>query len=101
MKQVILTTPLTINPKDVSIKKFYGVSICKGESRAFITKREFEHGAYTVLCADKFTEGNGYPRWDSYNLTDLITKLLDHNHEVFEFDTFRELMNWVAGPEMI
>lgn len=105
-KQVILNTI----PKDIVLhievndKLYYGVQINENW-RGFISNtdgyRRSNSGTYTVFTQSNLTKGNRWRAWDSQHLPILIKNILQSsiNKKVFQFDTFKELMEWVAETE--
>lgn len=79
----------------VDINKFYGVK--HGYHRGFLTRTDFDKGCFTTLLPGLLTNGNAFNCPLYSNLTDSINSLLDNGFEVFEFDTFKELMVWVIN----
>lgn len=80
---------------ETSINKYYGVEF-DTNIRGFISRREFETGYFTIFSTDKLTGGNGWDYYDKQSLPDIIDMLIDNNYKVFEFDTFKELMEWIC-----
>lgn len=77
-----------------SLKRYYGVKFWNGNSRCFITARNFCDG-YTVRETEFLTKGNGY-QYNSSDLILLIKELLNNRHKVYEFDTAKELFEWLV-----
>jgi hypothetical protein len=98
MKSVIKPKPRKNNivvSTETAIYKYYGVCL-GGPNRGFISRREFETGCFTVSSPYKLTGGNGWVHFDTQSLSTTIDKLIDNGNEVFEFDTFNDLMKWVG-----
>ena len=103
MKTVKLTRPtqppiVTVN--EVTPDKYYGVRMHAKWSTerevAFITQPSFRNGNYKTVAAHRLTVGNGYTHYEDPSLSNLVSKLIDGECEVFEFDTPSELFRWLA-----
>ncbi len=90
---------------DISTDAYFGVSMKKEDPsreykdyehcRGFISKREFSDGKYMILCPYQVTHGNGWDGWDDSSLENMLTRLVDSEKDVFQFNTFHELFTWV------
>ena len=98
---------LTGNGLSAADTKYYGVqtnltgnglSAAKGE-RGFITRTNYMSGKYIVLSSHRITKGNGWTFGVSGFdfLHDCVSKVLEKDDFfVFEFDTPRELFQWIS-----
>ncbi len=104
MKQVVQSVPPTnvVLINQVSIDKYYGVQINRND-RGFVTRKEFGNEEPFVLrSACHITKGNGWTNAWMNNITDLsrfLTVLAERwdNCDIFEFDSSKELLNWVLA----
>lgn len=84
------------SPSVVSNYKFYGALDTFGEQIGFITREKFGCKNFVFRSPRVFTNGNGWTYFDeSDNLADAINKIVANGWDVYEFDTFAELMTWV------
>jgi hypothetical protein len=97
MKKVVIDqkeVPLDL----ISLKKYYGILFISG-SKGFITRELYNQGKHIVFIIYELTNGNG-PRIEDHvdysDLSSVINDLIIRHAEVFEFDTPKQLMKWLA-----
>jgi len=97
-KQVILKENI-VSISFANERKFYGAVMGDDGERGFITRDSYwPEGNYTVRSVDAFTKGNGWTHCDAKTLHGCIEKILaEPKGEVYQFDTFKELMEWVVS----
>jgi hypothetical protein len=72
---------------------FYGVT--SGGAKNIITRQGYLEGDYSVRTIDTLTSGAGWRCHNSDTLEGLIRNLLNNGFQVFEFDTYKELVLWL------
>ena len=79
---------------------YYGIQGIVSGDRGFITRTRYHTGSYQVLRALALTEGNCWNIGDLSNmdLRPLIERLLNNDLTVYQFDTFKELTDWINSP---
>ena len=104
MKQVINTPPNPIpqiQVTDADTHKFYGMQ--PSGAKAFLTQRVFKSNQYIWLSIDSLTLGNGYVPGDKNSAFQTIFEAMEfslkYKFQVYEFDTARELMAWLAQKD--
>lgn len=92
-----ITTEVVV-AKQLPDSKYYGVEFNHPSHRAFITKKDFFHGTYTVRAVNGLTDGNSYSLCeDEYtNLDKFVQTLIGRGKQVFMFDCFDELADWLV-----
>lgn len=100
MKTVInlSTSNDIVSLTEVTPDKYYGVLV-GGSERCFITKTEYENGNFTVRSLDELTKGNSYYSVTSPSLTATIQLSLSSGYAVYEFDTAKELLEWLIDEK--
>lgn len=108
MKQIISTQPedtLPITPfLNQETDKFYGVLDNPGNIRGFITReitREtYRQGNFMLMAARNLTGGNGWVfsdiNRDFSTLYKIVSFIMSRGFKVYQFDSFKELMDWVS-----
>ena len=97
MKKVKAINNLTVEPKNVNNKKYYGFSVAphKQDNKGFIARLYYKCDKYRAFSTYSLTEGNGYDQSDT--LVGLVTKLeATEVFDVYEFDTSKELFEWLS-----
>jgi hypothetical protein len=104
MKQVLSVLPRNIvNPMDASNSRFYGVQMWsdsdkkKSAGRGMITRAKY-NGPLIIRCVGNFTAGNGWDylnKQENISLTDFLDELSVNHNDVYEFETFREMIEWI------
>jgi hypothetical protein len=81
---------------DIRSNKYYGIKMNKSEMyKGFITTEKFE-GTYVIRCLNGLTIGNGWEVYENHrNLKNMIQYLLEERGQVFEFETYQELVTWL------
>jgi hypothetical protein len=98
MKKVIFNDNKTeiVEVKNVNTSKYYGVLISDTREKGFIGKMTVgNESRYTLFAAEGFTEGNGWSCFKSDTLRGLFEVLKGYSKEMYEFDTFWDLMDWM------
>ena len=105
MKQVVQTLPPPPVMPQIAVNqandhKFYGMQTYAG--KAFLTQRTYKSGEYVWISLDGLTYCNSYTpsNVDSSfdNLSEALKYGIDfHKNRVYEFDTAKELMTWLAA----
>lgn len=100
MKKVLKNIPTVdfVSCENVTSDKYYGVSDREGR-RGFIAGNEFNGGCYKAFCCAYITKGNEWIWRDLREVTSLssfIRILITDYLSVFEFDTHKELFQWLA-----
>jgi len=80
---------------------YYGIQLRGG--RGFVSResgRSFDaiYGDFIILCPKQITLGNGWGSFDARTLELLLRGVIkaDDDNRVFEFDTPKELFDWVT-----
>lgn len=96
MKKVInpKTKTNTVIVEEVNVYKFYGV-VVNNTNKGFIRRMNMVGGNFTILNIQDFTDGNCCNDYDSPLLYDSIKKMINGGVSVYEFDTFKELCEWL------
>ena len=96
MKKVILNESqvATIVLDDVTSDKYYGAQI--RDRKGFISRQGYGQGDFRLYAVDSVTVGNAWSFFDFPILSTVISRILDANNNVFEFDTAKELFKWLA-----
>ena len=97
MKKVTNTESSTVNVNEIKQHKFYGVLFTT--ERGFITREKYCGGDYTVRCINGLTYGNGWGNHTDKDLSMLVDKLISRSITVYEFETARELFDWLLGSK--
>lgn len=85
-----------------SDKSYYGVLSLIGKRVGFISKVRKEdeletRGFYRVFCFHEITTGNSWPEYDREDIQTVLTNLCSNpSMRVYQFDTAKELANWIA-----
>lgn len=85
-----ITLPLT---SPASLDKCYGLA--NNYVKGFITRANYERGKFKAYVLDELTNGNQWSRIDSEGLDWTITKALNSGLKVYEFDSYKELLEWL------
>jgi hypothetical protein len=94
MKRVVKYQEDIVFINNVNPNKFYGF-LCDGY-KGFITREKYNDGNFIILSITKLTEGNRWPLYKSNTLFSLINDFSEEYHKVYEFETVKELFNWLA-----
>ena len=96
IKQKMVSCPV-VELSDISTDKYYGVHPKYHRAKGFITKTAYGegNGVFTLLCVMGLTRANGWNQMDHVNFHTHISALLDKDWPVYEFDTFKELSEWL------
>jgi hypothetical protein len=99
MKKVVAEIPKInlVLVESLDSDKYYGVKMDVNK-RGFISREPSmgnEDPEFIVLNPIGLTTGNCWCFFKHYNLQCLITQLINDDKEVFQFDKFKELMDWV------
>ena len=77
-------------------KKFYGVQFTATQ-KAFIVQEEYDTGAFKLITFGReMTMGNSWDTYDNNDLKLMIQNLIVNDKPVFEFDTAKELYQWLG-----
>ena len=95
MVEVVNENPGTVDVSKVSNGLYYGILRKNDYSKGFITSSLYR-GVYSPRCFDMLTVGNGFTSFESKNLQEVITGLLNSNFKVYQFNTYKELLKWGA-----
>lgn len=100
MKRVIQKEDVdTVAVNRVDPSKYYGVRLLRSvdEYSGFISQEEYQSGNFRVMTASGITYGNNWDSFRDENLSILLSKLLNNgSFEIFEFDTYQELFQWIS-----
>lgn len=77
----------------VSSCKYYGFT--NAGQRGFITRQNYGDGSYVARCLSLLTKGNGWTEDEYTDLASFINFLVSQGWEIYEFDCYRGLMNWL------
>ena len=97
MKKVVANkTPVNeIEIENCTKDKFYGVTIDR--HRTFIRREGNGIGTfYVVYPGAGFTDGEKFTGYQNYCITKTIEDIIVCGGSVFQFDSYKELMEWVA-----
>ena len=96
MKKVVFATspPEKVIVTQASPNKYYGY--LNGEVKGFISRDDYRRGPYRARSLNLLTMGNCLGVTPTDSLVDLIIALLGLSIVVFEFDTDKELIRWLA-----
>jgi hypothetical protein len=97
MKKVINNNDQTTTSVDnVNVMKYYGISHTNANSKGFITRENYESGLFVTKCISGLTNGNCWSGQNSSSLINLIKQMISSNYQIFEFDTYREILQWLS-----
>jgi hypothetical protein len=100
MKQVILPSKksvVTVHPNKCKVNKFYGVRHEHDpDAKYFITRTN--SGNFALMGGAFLTTGNHHLSFPG-QLEQRLTTLLQNGSMVYEFDTCRELYQWLAADQ--
>jgi hypothetical protein len=102
MKQVVTNLPVEfVATKDVSPEKCYGLLFYGGGKAFLLTKAYFNAyipNKFYWLCADDITKCNRIGNTDGYpSLSEAIKAMVEFGYKVYEFDSDKELLKWLAA----
>lgn len=80
-------------------KRYYGVVVKIW--RGFITSDYDGSGPYMIRMPDGLVTGKYVEVQVEGSIFDCVSKLVNEGYEVYVFDTFEELMEWVSNPDKI
>ncbi len=76
--------------------KYYGIEDKNSMSnKGFITRTDYYGGHYIPICRSGITHGNTWSQYREKELTALIDKLIKERWQVYEFNTYESLFNWL------
>jgi hypothetical protein len=99
MIEVIIDSPTVVQASNVDSNLYYGILRKEDKSKGFITRELYNQGKHIVSIIYELTNGNGPRIEDNVDYSDLssvINNLITGHSEVFEFDTPKQLMKWLA-----
>jgi hypothetical protein len=108
MKQVVTNPPAEfVAIQNVSYAKSYGTVYSSEKKKAFLLAKEYFHGDYHPsqrgikfywLCANCMTKCNRLGNENGYSsFEEAIQAMLNAEREVYEFDSDKELLKWLAA----
>jgi hypothetical protein len=102
MKQVVINPPVeSVATKDVSPEKCYGLLFYNGGKAFLLTKEYFNTygpNKFYWLCADDITKCNRIGNTDGYpSIPEAIELMIERGYKVYEFDSDKELLKWLAA----
>lgn len=83
-------------------ERYYGVEWnmevfkCPSIKKGFIAQERCHAGNFYVRCVIGFTYSNGWTDWTSSTLQGCIRNLITKGHAVYEFESFKELSEWLT-----
>jgi len=97
MKQVVITeTNPEVNVQRCDADKYYGLSKA-GSPRGFITRDDYDRGNFRAKVVRSLTRGNDWTFIQGPDLPAVLANAIAKSKfTVFEFDTHKELMTWLA-----
>ena len=85
----------TVDIDKVSQKKYYGVVNCRGD-KGFIIKPIHGLEDYRIICVDWMNLGNYFLNTTNCpTLIALINSAMRLNFDVYEFETYQALLQWL------
>jgi hypothetical protein len=83
-----------INVEECSNRFYYGVEILYSLylKKSFIT---FDSGSFKILSIQDLTGAYSYRPIKTNMLTTFLSSLLDEGAKVYQFETFKELSDWL------
>lgn len=99
MKQIIIDYVEKVQFKSLKFNEdfYYGVKYCSEvHSKAFITRTDYNSGAFTTRCINELSNGNSFCRiLKNPNFKTFVQCLLDDGCDVFVFETKKEFLEWL------
>lgn len=62
--------------------------------KSFVCKETYNGAYFTVRSFDNITKSAGWSEYQSQYLSNLLRDLVENEGEVFQFDTYQELLEW-------
>ena len=81
----------------LDINKYYGILNSLG-NKGFVVREDFNRGFFTIMCPDSMTNGNCYSNGYT-SLNNLAIEVISIGHKIYQFDTYKELFEWLVKKE--
>jgi len=97
MKEVIIKDSQYVSSTDMSLDKYYGIQL--DTEKALVVRDGWNSGHFRVRCINLITKGNEYGSYASSSLNGVAKKCQERGIDMFEFDTYEELLTWLVEGE--